>query len=53
MKTAAPAYNENVLTAGMGETLPNKNAADSETAVSVTLGATLPRALLMHLLTRM
>ena len=50
IKTANPAYNEKVLTAGIGETLPRRKAADSEIAVRDTLGATLLRALLMHLL---
>lgn len=45
MKTATPAYRENDLTAGIDDTAPSKNAADSEVAVSKREGATSDNAL--------
>ena len=45
MKTATPAYKEKDLTAGIDDTAPSKNAADSEVAVSRREGETSDNAL--------
>ncbi len=42
--TATPAYNENVLTAGIVDIAPRRNAADSEVAVNISDGATSAKA---------